>query len=225
MVAFGAVVVFVVVVLLEILRMAVMLFRILDDVFKPEWVLFNLRRVFLRVPVDLFADIARRIFVLAVNEFQVIGCEVLRKIELGRFELDERRLCGESSAFGPRHFEVGRWAARNGFCGKMRKQQDVERWNFIMMSFAAGTPKKNRQINHTSSDSKPRILILRRQTSMCHSPGMENVSALNYDSRSLDNFTTWFKMEISPLREMAQINFSVHIGAFVKPHHFFDVRK
>lgn len=32
-------------------------------------------------------------------------------------------------------------------------------------------------------------------------------------------------MEISPLREMAQINFSVHIGAFVKPHHFFDVRK
>lgn len=56
-------------------------------------------------------------------------------------------------------------------------------------------------------------------------PGMANASALNYDSRSLDNFTTWFKMEISPLREMTQINFSVRIGAFVKPHHFFDVRK
>lgn len=32
-------------------------------------------------------------------------------------------------------------------------------------------------------------------------------------------------MEIPPLRETAQINFSVRIGAFVKPHHFFDVRK
>lgn len=146
MVAFGAVVVFVVMMLLEVFRVAVMLFRILDDVLKPKRVLFDLWRVFLSIPVDLLADVARRILVLAVDEFQVIGCEFLRKIELGRFELNEGRLCGERSAFGPRHFEVGRWAARNGFYGKTRKQQDVERWKFMVMRFAVGTQKTDKLI-------------------------------------------------------------------------------
>lgn len=42
MVSLGPVVVFVVMMLLEVLRVAVMLFRILDDVLEPERVLFDL---------------------------------------------------------------------------------------------------------------------------------------------------------------------------------------
>lgn len=81
--------------MLGTLRMTIMLLGIFYDVLKPEGILLDLRRVFLCVMVHLLAHAAvNAVFCLAVNELQVICREVLRQVQLCRFEGNERLFGG-----------------------------------------------------------------------------------------------------------------------------------
>lgn len=81
--------------MLQSVGVIIMLFSIFYDVFKPKWVLFDLWRIFLSVPIHLFAnaDIAI-IFRLAINELKIFRRKILRQVNLCRFESDKRLFSG-----------------------------------------------------------------------------------------------------------------------------------
>lgn len=81
--------------MLGTLRMAIMLLGVFYDVLKPEGILLDLRRVLLCVMLHLLAHAAvSAVLCLAVNELQVICREVLRQVQLCRFEGNERLFGG-----------------------------------------------------------------------------------------------------------------------------------